>query len=263
MAMAKRDDLMAEISEILNFPAVPKGIGSSVHNDFIDPLADGVLGVELAEVFSDKYRKIQAIIETLGGAYVPSSPDARGSGHTSEGTASGGGGTITNFGLETIRDLLLENGVPAVPGAEQEIVRELLEEGYDPYGIVQERIRKVRAIADRPGATKYRDAVRTAYGNTCCVTGTDEPAALEAAHIAPYAGPPSDTVGNSLLLRADIHKLHDALLLAVSDEDLTVLIKARLRDTTYADLEGVRIREPKGYLVSLESLRFHRQRSGL
>jgi hypothetical protein len=261
--MAERDVLMHAISEMLSIPVVDKGVGSSVHNDFIDPLAEAVLGEDLSREFHDKYQKIRSVIEALGGTYVPANPDVRGIGDTSEGTSSGGGGTLTNLGLRKIRDLLMENGVPSLTYDDDPEVAVLESEGFSPEAIVDERVRRQAAVATRPGATKFRDSVRAAYGNRCCVTGADSLVALEAAHIAPYQGIKSDVVSNALLLRADIHKLHDALLLAVSDEDLTVLIKPSLRETVYAAFEGRAISEPKGHLVSAEALQFHRARCRL
>lgn len=248
---------------MLGTPTVEKGVGSSVHNDFIDPLTVAVLGEEWANALHDKYRKIQTVIEVLGGTYLPGDPSVRGAGHTSEGTSSGGGGTLTNLGLQTIRDLLLEHGVPATERPTGPSARELLDEGFSPSEVAEDRRKRLQEVANRPGASAFREKVRAAYNNRCCITDTDELAALDVAHIANYVGPESDAVGNALLLRADIHKLHDALLLAVSDEDLTVLVKPRLRDTVYASLEGHRIREPNGYVLSLEALRHQRRRASL
>lgn len=254
---------MDEISEILSIAQVPKGIGSSVHNDFIDPLAQAVLGDELADALPEKYRKIQAVIEVLGGTYQRADPSQRGFGHTSEGTSSGGGGTLTNSGLETIRDLLLTNGVPALTWDSDEGVDDLKDEGFSPADIVDSRVKRQALIATRRGGPKFRNEVRTAYGDVCCMSGADDLAALEAAHIAPYQGDASDVVSNSLLLRADLHKLHDALLLAVSDDDFTVLMKPRLLDTIYAEFAGRRITLPTGVVLSGEALRFQRERAGL
>lgn len=261
--MARRDDLMREISEMLSIPVVGKGVGSSVYNDFIDPLAGKVLGMELAGAFHDKYRKIEAVIEALGGHYLPGDPNVRGVGHTSEGTSSGGGGTLTNLGLETIRDLLLANGVPALEAFQDPGVAALLDEGFSPRDIVDARVRRVREVPTRPHASTFRNAVRAAYGQRCCVSGADAPAAVEAAHIAPYTGAESDMVSNALLLRADLHRLHDALLFAVHHEDLTVVIKSSLRDSVYAEFEGLTIRQPAGVRLSGEALRFHMDRCGL
>lgn len=261
--MATRDVLMRDISEMLSIPVVQKGVGSSVHNDFINPLAEAILGVELAEEFTDKYRKVEAIIEALGGTYIPADPTQRGVGHTSEGTTSGGGGTLTNLGLQTIRDLLLAHGVPALNRDEDAPILALVNEGFSPSEILDERVRRLREVPIRPNATRFRDEVRAAYGHKCCVSGADAPAALEAAHIAPYQGEKSDRVSNSLLLRADLHRLHDALLLAVSDEDLTVILKPSLRTTVYAEFEGQTIEQPRGYVISGEALRLHRNRCQL
>lgn len=261
--MAQRDALMHEISEMLSIPVVEKGVGSSVHNDFIDPLASAILGADLADELHDKYRKIEGVIEALGGTYRPGDPSQRGVGHTSEGTASGGGGTLTNFGLETIRDLLLANGVPSLTWDDDKSIDELVDEGFSPSDIVDSRVKRLREVPTRSNAGRFRQAVRDAYAGTCCVTGADAPAALEAAHIAPYLGAESDRVSNALLLRADIHRLHDALLLAVDADDLTVILKPSLRESVYAELEGKAITEPKGVLLSGEALRFHMDRCGL
>jgi len=118
-------------------------------------------------------------------------------------------------------------------------------------------------VPTRPNATKFRTEVRAAYRERCCVSGADAPSALEAAHIAPYKGKESDLVSNALLLRADLHRLHDALLLAVRDDDLTVIIKDSLKYTVYAEFEGTKITEPTGVMLSGEALRFHRDRCGL
>ena len=261
--MAKRDDLMRDISEMLSIPVVPKGVGSSVHNDFIDPLANAVLGTELAETFHDKYRKIDAVITALGGTYVPGNPVARGTGDTSEGTSSGGGGTLTNLGLLKIRDLLIEHGVPTLELDSSASPAELFEQGFTPQDVLDTRVRVLAQVATRPGASAFRESVREAYNYRCCITGADMIAGLEAAHIAPYRGPESDRVDNALLLRADLHKLHDALLVAVSDEDLTVLMKPSVRDSSYGELAGVQIAAPAAVKLSSEALRFHRNRCGL
>lgn len=261
--MATRDVLMRDISEILAIPVVPKGVGSSVHNDFIVPLAEAILGPELASAIPDKYRRTKAVIEALGGTYIPADPDERGVGHTSEGTRSGGGGTLTNFGLQTIRDLLLTNGVPTLHWDDDPQVADLIDEGFSPAAIVDERVRRLRDVPTRPGAARFRETVRAAYRGYCCISGADAPAALEAAHIAPYQGERSDRVSNALLLRADLHRLHDALLLAVSDDDLTVIIKPSLRETVYAEFEGWTVEQPRGVQLSVEALRLHRDRCQL
>lgn len=261
--MAQRDKLMHQISEMLSIPVVEKGVGSSVHNDFIDPLANAVLGAELAEALHDKYRKIEAVVETLGGTYLRGDPRVRGAGHTSEGTSSGGGGTLTNFGLETIRDLLLTNGVPLLAWIDDKSIAELVDEGFSPSAIVDSRVKRFREVATRSNAARFRRDVRDGYRGRCCISGADAPAALEAAHIAPYQGSDSDKLSNSLLLRADIHRLHDALLLAVRDEDLTVILKPSLLDTVYAEFSGQAITPPAGVLLSGEALRFQMDRCGL
>jgi len=49
------------------------------------------------------------------------------------------------------------------------------------------------------------------------VTGRDVVEVLQAAHIDPYSGTPSNRVQNGLLLRADIHDLFGRGLLWITD----------------------------------------------
>ncbi len=76
---------------------------------------------------------------------------------------------------------------------------------FSPASLNDERERKLREIVERRGQPDFRKKLIVAYGGRCAVTSCDAPAALEAAHIIPSAGPQSHHVTNGLLLRADIH----------------------------------------------------------
>ena len=82
--MAERDRLMDEIGTRLGLPRVTKGVGNSVHGDFIDPMTLAV-GLD-PQAYPNKYRRVQAVVEGLGGEYDRIQD-------TSEGSPSGGGGT--------------------------------------------------------------------------------------------------------------------------------------------------------------------------
>lgn len=219
---------MDEIARILGFESAPKGVGSSVHNDFVWRLVDS-LGLERQ---SNKYRNLQLVIEHLGGIYDPHSD-------TSEAAESGGGGTIQNPGLRKVRDLLLARsddfeqqgiidsrsetggrhtapGMNIRPLGPESIPRDFEYREVDPDLIEDERTRQVREVVARQGQDKWRSDLFVVYGGVCAVTGWDVPQALEAAHIYPYLGTVTNTVSNGLLLRRDVHSLFDAGLLTIS-----------------------------------------------
>lgn len=104
-SMAERDDLMAEIIRLLGMPKVSKGEGSSVYNDFVGPLTTAV-GLS-PQAYANKYRRVEAVLRTLGERYDPASD-------TSEATSSGGGGTITNAGLRKVLRALRRHGSASV-----------------------------------------------------------------------------------------------------------------------------------------------------
>jgi hypothetical protein len=113
------------------------------------------------------------------------------------------------------------------------------EEGYFSLTTLgDERERRLREVVQRRGQPEFRSRLLRAYGGRCAVTGCDAVAALEAAHIAPYSGPPSHHVSNGLLLRADIHTLFDVDLIGIDPQTLTVALCPPLRETSYRDLQG-------------------------
>ncbi len=72
----------------------------------------------------------------------------------------------------------------------------------------------LREVKRRIGQSDFRQTLIRAYGSRCAVTDCDVLDVLEAAHIDAYAGVHSNHPGNGLLLRADIHALFDADLIA-------------------------------------------------
>lgn len=114
---------------------------------------------------------------------------------------------------------------------------------FDASSVV-DRERVLAQIVRRRGQQEFREKLLEAYGRRCAITGCDAIEALEAAHIVPYLGPETNHVQNGLLLRSDIHTLSDLGLLAIAPESITVVIAASLAATSYAELAGVRLREP-------------------
>ena len=245
---------MNAIGAILGLPRVEKGVGSSVHNDFITPMA-AALGLEPTN-YSNKYRRIEAVIERLGGQYDPFSD-------TSEGRPSGGGGTLTNAGLRKIL-VALEARQRAGLADAQEVVEH--EGAFDPDDIHDARDRQLRAIAVRRGRARFRDELIRAYAGRCAVTGYDAVQSLEAAHIVPYRGVHTNTTDNGLLLRADIHTLFDLGCLGIDpDNDFRIVIDPALGMTRYQALAGERMQRPESNadLPRAELLRWHIHRWGL
>lgn len=94
----------------------------------------------------------------------------------------------------------------------------------------------------RPGQAAFRAKLLDLYGG-CALTGCKTLMALEAAHVRTVAGRGSDAVDNGILLRADLHKLFDANLLAINPGTGVVHL-ADLCHADYAELLSDVILEP-------------------
>ena len=114
---------------------------------------------------------------------------------------------------------------------------------FDASSTADARKRVLAAIVRRQGQPAFRRALMEAYGARCAVTGCEEPAALEAAHIVPYLGPQTHHVQNGLLLRADIHTLFDLGLLRIEPRSFCVRVAQGIGEH-YRDLEGQKLRLP-------------------
>lgn len=117
---------------------------------------------------------------------------------------------------------------------------------FSPASLKDERERKLREIVERRGQPDFRNKLIVAYGGRCSVTCCDAPAALEAAHIAPYSGPQSNHLTNGLLLRADIHTLFDLDLIGIHPMTLTIMRAPAIQATSYAELQGRELSVPSG-----------------
>jgi hypothetical protein len=137
------------------------------------------------------------------------------------------------------------------------------EDAFSPASLNDARVRVSRSIATRQGQPKFRMALLKVYGGRCAITGCAVIELLEAAHIVPYMGEPTNDVRNGLLLRADIHTLFDLGLLTIDPDSWTVKIASVLDDTEYAPLAGVSVRLPSGVAAqpSTEALRLRSLRA--
>ena len=112
----------------------------------------------------------------------------------------------------------------------------------------------------RPGQLRFRQQLLKVYGQRCCITGFDVEETLEAAHIVPYQGVDSDHVQNGLLVRADLHRLFDALLISINPKTYKVHLAAALKKhSVYSDLQRAKLQLPKnkGYQPATNALRHH------
>jgi len=132
--------------------------------------------------------------------------------------------------------------------------------GFDPADFVDTRERALRDLYLRTGQPAFRAAVMAAYNSRCAVTGCTTVDVLEAAHIYPYRGPETNRVTNGLLLRSDIHLLFDLGGLIILEEDYSIVLSKRLRDTDYTKLHGevLRVPEQEAQRPNRAALRDHR-----
>jgi len=85
----------------------------------------------------------------------------------------------------------------------------------------------------RQGQALFRTQLLHAYEGKCALTGFDLPDALEAAHISPYRGQQTNILPNGLLLRADIHSLFDAGVIAFDPATLRVMLSKQAKRSRY------------------------------
>jgi putative restriction endonuclease len=98
-----------------------------------------------------------------------------------------------------------------------------------------------RPIVERVTARPFRDAafataVKSAYENTCAITGLriingGGRAEVQAAHIRPVAAAGPDSIRNGLALSGTVHWMFDRGLLSVDDDYSLLVAKGRVPDT--------------------------------
>lgn len=116
----------------------------------------------------------------------------------------------------------------------------------EPVNLTDARKRINTAIVARQGQGVFRKAALAAFGGRCAVTGCDVPEVLEAAHIVPYLGKATNVIGNTLLLRADVHTMFDRGLLHVCPGTLQVSLTPSLQTSSYSSLDGATLTLPPG-----------------
>lgn len=82
----------------------------------------------------------------------------------------------------------------------------------------------------RRGQQRFRESLLGRYGSTCAVTGAQPEDVLDAAHLYSYADRAVHDPGGGLLLRSDIHRMFDRLLLTFDPTTWTSRVAPALLD---------------------------------
>lgn len=145
-----------------------------------------------------------------------------------------------NYFDELLNDL---NSTATYPSAHEanHFLSDLMSDDYIPNGN-DERALIFKAIMQRRGQQKFRDAIRAAYGDKCMITGCEVLEVLEAAHINPYRGEKDNHVSNGLLLRSDIHTLFDLDLIGIEPDKHIIHLSKNLHRGEYQELSGNKLR---------------------
>jgi hypothetical protein len=130
---------------------------------------------------------------------------------------------------------------------------------FEPTGHEDARERVLRAVVRRQGQPKFRASLIAAYEGRCAITSCRILVILEAAHVTPYLGPHTNSVGNGLLLRADIHTLWDLGLIAIHPQSMTVAVSPHLHDRGYRALHGGQVFQPIEIVLRVSPLALAQQ----
>lgn len=115
---------------------------------------------------------------------------------------------------------------------------QLIESPEDEANNAAERQRRLAETWERPGQAKFRRDVFALFGARCLVSGCATLEALEAAHIQPVSQGGCDEGWNGIPLRADLHRLFDANVIAIEHGSLKLHVsEAQRRD--YGEYHGL------------------------
>jgi len=123
-------------------------------------------------------------------------------------------------------------------GVEEALEAELLRHGAPITGGHVEAV-----VRQRVGQQRFRERLLDRYGATCAVTGAQPEMVLDAAHLYRFADRPEHADDGGLLLRADVHRLFDRLVLTFHPRTWTTQVAPVLLDRheSLAVLDGRRI----------------------
>jgi len=111
-----------------------------------------------------------------------------------------------------------------------------------PLPFVSDTI-QLEARRVRQGQGIFRKDLLVLYSGRCAISDFIPNAAVDAAHIIPYAESEDHDIGNGLLLRSDLHNLFDDGLLRINPKSLTIELSKELNTTPYAAFDGALLRQ--------------------
>jgi hypothetical protein len=97
-----------------------------------------------------------------------------------------------------------------------------------------------REVKQRKRQREFQVRVMRAYGGRCAISHCSDSTVLDAAHIVPVEYRGKHSLGNSLLLRTDLHRLFDRRLITVRSNQ-TIKVDRLVADEPYRALEGSKI----------------------
>lgn len=127
---------------------------------------------------------------------------------------------MLNFGVVVMHDTALEEGL----------------RNLNESKATQPRWKYAQTKA-RLDQARFRGVMLQEFDGKCALSGCDEQVVLEACHVIPFAEEGVDEAQNGLLLRADLHRLFDDLLISVNPTTRSWVFAERAR-AHYADLHG-------------------------
>ena len=192
-----KSQIMGEICALLGIPKSQPTMGSSVPRIFFSDIA--------AQMGLNQLGSMPAMARLI----IESNHLNWSEEFSSEGTPSGGGGTVTALGLLQVKNAVLKwlgQDLEPIPNV---YVFTEWEPALDWQTKKTELERINGSTVVRPGAADFRKLVLDEYKNCCSVTGCNISEVLDVAHIVPYYGIESDDIQNAIVLRTDLHRLFD------------------------------------------------------
>ncbi|TIL42324.1 HNH endonuclease signature motif containing protein [Mesorhizobium sp.] len=138
-----------------------------------------------------------------------------------------------NLGKDTHTIALLRRFTAAIP-----VPQPTAEDQGNHQSIIAQRRRVLREISLRRGQPQFRERLIRRYGLRCQITGYSFAAAIEAAHIQPYARCEDNGAGNGLLLRSDLHTLFDLGSIGIDPATLRIAFNPDCLCAAYAPYDG-------------------------
>lgn len=107
------------------------------------------------------------------------------------------------------------------------------------------RSRITRSQVTRVGQQGFRTLILDDFYTKCAISGSEEQALLEAAHIMPYKGAQSNVLQNGLCLKVYFHRLFDRFLISIEPQTLEIVFSDKIKDTYYKSFAGIKLGSSK------------------